>query len=179
MNNDTESTAHMHAPEPDDPALASRRRFLSAITIALSGAMGALMGLPVVGFLLAPLLRKPPLNWQRVGAVDGFKVGETVKVTLTDPSPLPWAGVAARTAAWLRRDSEERFVAFSVNCTHLGCPVRWLQDAGIFMCPCHGGVFYKDGSVAAGPPPHPLNQYRVQVRDGQVEVLTESVRVAG
>jgi menaquinol-cytochrome c reductase iron-sulfur subunit len=39
------------------------------------------------------------------------------------------------------------------------------------MCPCHGGVYYKDGSVAAGPPPRPLERYPVRVQDGQVEIL--------
>ena len=90
-----------------------------------------------------------------VGAVEKFNVGETVEVKFADASPLPWAGVTAQTAAWLRRQDANNFIAYSVNCTHLGCPVSWLQSADLFMCPCHGGVYYKDGSVAAGPPPHP------------------------
>ena len=83
----------------------------------------------------------------------------------------------ARTAAWLRRESDDRFIAFSVNCTHLGCPVRWLPDANLFMCPCHGGVYYGDGTVAAGPPPHPLPRYPVRVREGQVEILTSPLPI--
>ena len=79
--------------------------------------------------------------------------------------------MADLTAAWLRRTDASEFVAFAVNCTHLGCPVKWLTDASLFMCPCHGGVYYKDGSVAAGPPPRPLPQYPVRVRNGQVEIL--------
>ena len=50
----------------------------------------------------------------------------------------------------------------------MGCPVRWLQDAELFMCPCHGGVYYEDGTVAAGPPPKPLVRLRVRVANGQV-----------
>ena len=80
----------------------------------------------------------------------------TVKVDFPDSSPLPWAGVVARTAAWLRREPDGTFVAFTVNCTHLGCPVRWLPDAGLFMCPCHGGVYYANGDRASGPPPRGL-----------------------
>ena len=175
------STERAHTPprQPDDPSLISRRRFLSRLSIALSGLGGALVGVPVVGFLLAPLLRRTPERWDPVGAVETFKVGETVKVTLLDPSPLPWAGVAARAAAWLRRDTEQDFIAFAVNCTHLGCPVRWLQDASLFMCPCHGGVFYKDGAVAAGPPPQPLTQYRVRVNNGQVEIMADKIELTG
>jgi menaquinol-cytochrome c reductase iron-sulfur subunit len=40
------------------------------------------------------------------------------------------------------------------------------------MCPCHGGVYYQDGTVAAGPPPLPLPRYQVRVRNGQVEIQT-------
>ena len=111
------------------PAQLERRRFLTRISVALSAAVGAVMGLPVVGFLLAPLTRRAPRVWRPVGRVDEFKVGETVSVRFEDASPLPWAGVTARTAAWLRRDDESRFTAYSVHCTHLGCPVRWVSEA--------------------------------------------------
>jgi menaquinol-cytochrome c reductase iron-sulfur subunit len=156
----------------------SRRRFLSRLSIALSTAVAAVVGVPVVGFLLSPLARKVPRQWRAVGLADGFKVGETVSVTFDDASPLPWSGVTARTAAWLRREDAEIFTAFAVNCTHLGCPVRWLADAQLFLCPCHGGVYNGDGSVAAGPPPKPLPRYPVRVREGQVEILTSPLPVA-
>ena len=47
------------------------------------------------------------------------------------------------------------------------------------MCPCHGGVFYKDGRVASGPPPQPLATYPVRVRDGRVEILTSPLPISG
>lgn len=163
------------APPPFSP---HRRRFLARISLALSAAVGAVIGLPVVGFLLAPLIRRPPRVWRRVGRVDDFKVGETVSVRFDDASPLPWAGVTARTAAWLRRDDRSRFTAYSVHCTHLGCPVRWIADAELFLCPCHGGVYYADGTVSAGPPPKPLPTYAVRVRGGQVEIQTSPIPIA-
>ena len=107
-----------------------------------------------------------------MGKLDDFKLGSTVNVSFEDTSPLPWSGVTAQTAAWLRRENDQQFIAFSMICTHLGCPVRWLADADLFMCPCHGGVFYGDGRVASGPPPKPLNQYPVRVFEGQVQILT-------
>ncbi len=162
----------------DKQATITRRAFLSKMSLALSALAGAIIGVPVVGFLVAPLLQKVPDVWRVVGAVDKFKVGTTVEVTFLDASPLPWAGVAAQTAAWLRRDTEQKFVAFSVNCTHLGCPVSWLQNADLFMCPCHGGVYYKDGTVAAGPPPKPLVEYPVRLRNGQVEIKATGIPIA-
>ena len=126
--------------------------------------------MPLVGFVLAPLFRKAPNEWLSLGKVADFEIGKTVNVTITDPSSLPWAGVTAKSAAWLRRVDEERFIAFSVHCTHMGCPVRWLPDAELFMCPCHGGVYYGDGAVAAGPPPGPLTRLAVRVANGQVQI---------
>jgi menaquinol-cytochrome c reductase iron-sulfur subunit len=165
------------APLPPPPPTPERRRFLSRLSIGLSAAIGAVMGLPVVGFLISPLIQRTPRVWRPVGPVDRFKVGETVSVAFEDASPLPWAGVTARTAAWLRRESETRFTAFTVHCTHLGCPVRWVADAKLFLCPCHGGVYYPDGTVSAGPPPKPLPQYPVRVRDGQVEIQTSPIPI--
>ena len=155
-----------------------RRRFLGRLSLALSGVIAAAATVPVIGFLLSPLTRKPSRVWRGVGSVDDFTVGQTVNVAFEDASPLPWAGVTARTAAWLRRDDAQRFTAFSVHCTHLGCPVRWVADAGLFLCPCHGGVYYADGTVSAGPPPRTLPQYPVRVRNGQVEILTSPIPIA-
>jgi menaquinol-cytochrome c reductase iron-sulfur subunit len=159
------------------PELTARRRVLARLSMALGAASAALLGVPIVGFIVAPLFRKPKSSWRDVGATDTFKVGETVSVVFEDASPLPWAGVTSKTAAWLRRETEDRFVAFSVNCAHLGCPVRWMGQANLFLCPCHGGVYYADGSVAAGPPPHGLTRYPVRVKGGQVQIHTEAIPI--
>jgi len=155
----------------------SRRRFLEIISLGLSGAIAAAVAVPVIGFLLAPLFARTSEAWRSVGSVKSFKIGQTVEVSFTDASPLPWAGLTARSAAYLRRDGAEQFTAFSVNCEHLGCPVRWVASAELFMCPCHGGVYYKDGTVAAGPPPRPLRKFDVRIRAGNVEIQARPVSI--
>jgi menaquinol-cytochrome c reductase iron-sulfur subunit len=172
MNDETRES-----DECSESAALNRRQFFSKLSFVLSGIGAAIIGIPIVGFLISPLFEKVPEVWRPVGSVDSFKVATTVVVNFLDASPLPWAGVTARTAAWLRRESEQTFIAFSINCTHLGCPVRWLPDADLFMCPCHGGVYYKDGTVAAGPPPKPLPRYPVRVRNGQVEILASPIPI--
>jgi quinol---cytochrome c reductase iron-sulfur subunit, bacillus type len=162
------NTPAVHAPCEESEV--SRRRLFARITVAAAAAIGALAGLPVIGFILGPLVRPAPQQWRPVGGLNSFQIGQTVKVEFTDPSPLPWAGITGKTAAWLRRVGESEFIAFSINCRHLGCPVRWVAGAKLFMCPCHGGVYYEDGSVAAGPPPEPLARYQVRVNGGQVEI---------
>jgi menaquinol-cytochrome c reductase iron-sulfur subunit len=74
-------------------------------------------------------------------------------------------------------ENADEFIAFAVNCSHLGCPVRWLGDANLFMCPCHGGVYYSDGSVAAGPPPRPLTRYPVRIQNGEVQIQTRPIPI--
>jgi menaquinol-cytochrome c reductase iron-sulfur subunit len=151
-----------------------RRRLLGTLGYVL--AAGTVVGVPILAYLLSPLLNPAQNVWRTVGQLDQFRIGDTVQVTFQDPSPLPWSGQTALASAWLRRTGEMAFTAFAVNCAHLGCPVSWLPDASLFMCPCHGGVYYGDGSVAAGPPPRPLFQYQVRVQGQDVQLLTAPFR---
>lgn len=162
----------------NDNKMKERRVFLAKVGMGLMGVTAILAGIPILGAFFSPFLKKKPRRWEAVGSINSFEIGKTVEVSLEDPSPLVWAGVVAKTGAWLRRDGESDFIAFSINCTHLGCPVRWLPHADLFMCPCHGGVYYKDGTVAGGPPPRPLFRYPVRVREKQVEVLTSEIPIA-
>lgn len=147
-----------------------RRRFLMFISLGAGAAVAAAASVPIVGFLISPMRRKYPPLWQDVGPLDRFNIGDTVQVNLVVSNPLPWDGPAQRIAAWMRRDNEKDFTVYSSKCTHLGCPVRWIASAELFMCPCHGGVYFKNGDVAAGPPPKPLQQFAARVLDGQVQV---------
>lgn len=175
--NENRPTDSLAGPPADIPEEISRRKALARLSIILGGASAVALAAPMVGFILGPLTRHVPAAWRTVGSVDSFEAGKTVAVRYEDASPVNWSGVTARTAAWLRRESSGKFVAFSINCSHLGCPVRWLPEAELFMCPCHGGVYYKDGAVAAGPPPKPLTKYAVRVRDGQVEIQTSPIPI--
>ena len=156
----------------------TRRRFLGRVTVALTAAIAGIVGLPILGFLLAPLFRSPPDDLVPVGAVADFPVGETKLVSVRDPSPLAWAGQTADTALWVRRRDSggpQMFQIFNVNCTHLGCPVNWQAEAKIFLCPCHGGVFYSDGTVAGGPPPRPLFEREWAVQGDRLLVRQQAL----
>lgn len=170
MNKDNE----LKKNEPENEA---RRSFLVKLSLGLSVLSAAVAGVPVLAAIFAPLIEKTPKLWRNVGGLDKFEVGTTNLVTFENADPEKWSGVTSKSAAWLRRDSEDKFTAFSANCTHLGCPVRWEADAHLFMCPCHGGVYYKDGSVAAGPPPKPLVRYPVRINKNTVEIQTSPVPI--
>ena len=155
----------------------NRRNFLIKLSLALGGIAAAAVAIPVIGALLAPLLQKSPQTWRTLGLPSDFKIGSTTLISFIDADPLPYAGITAKSAAWLRRVSENDYIAFSANCSHLGCPVRWEETTQLFMCPCHGGVYYKDGTVASGPPPKPLTQYQVRVYNGEVQLLTAPIPI--
>ena len=154
-----------------------RRSFLLKLTALSAGLAGLAALIPGVGFFFAPFFEKKPNMWRSVGPASGFDMDSTTEVTFEDPSSLPWAGVVAKTAAWLRRKPDGEFIAFAVNCTHLGCPVRWEKDADLFLCPCHGGVYNKEGNVVGGPPPKPLTQYQVRTVNNDVQILTANLPI--
>ena len=129
------------------------------------------MGIPVVGYLLGPVGagRAAGLDHARARS-RAFPPGQTRLATYENPFRVAWDGATANIPCWVRRIDGERFQVFAINCAHLGCPVRWFAQSRLFMCPCHGGVYYEDGSRASGPPPRGLFEYEYQVRDGQLWV---------
>lgn len=155
----------------------SRKNFLVKLSLSLAGLSAVVAAVPVLSALLAPLLESSKDIWRTVGTLTDFPENTTQLVQFENADPKPYAGVTARTAAWLRHNEKNEFIAFAVNCTHLGCPVRWEDKAELFMCPCHGGVYYKDGSVAAGPPPKPLTRYEVRVNNNEVQIKTSPLHI--
>ena len=153
-------------------AKVSRRSLLLRFGVGLSALAGALMGVPVVGFVLSSFSRaKSSRQWVSLGPLEQFPRQETRLVVYQNPSTTPWDGDTAHIPCWVRRIDDETFQVFAINCTHLGCPVRWFPESRLFMCPCHGGAFYEDGSHASGPPPRGLFEYQHKVQDGNLMVV--------
>src|SRR3989454_4381510 len=154
-------------PQHDSPMpAASRRGFLFKLGLGLNLLGAALVGVPVIGYIFAPVRRLGGRSWITLGPVGRFPAGETRLAVYENPFRVAWDGATAKVACWVRHIGGEQFQVFAVNCTHLGCPVRWFAQSRLFMCPCHGGAYYEDGSRASGPPPRGLFEYEYQVRDG-------------
>jgi Rieske Fe-S protein len=152
------------------PAPVPRRRALFAFGVAINAVAAVLMGVPLVGYIASAARRRGQQAWVSLGPLANFPERQTRLASYTNPFTVPWDGKTADIPCWVRRLDGERFQVFAINCTHLGCPVRWFQESGLFMCPCHGGVFYEDGRHASGPPPRPLYQYEYRIRDGGLQV---------
>ena len=76
------TTKTEHSAAAHDGATIGRRRFLTRLSVGLGGIGAALVGVPVLGFLLAPLLRQAPEEWQTIGPVGDFAVGEPHRFAL-------------------------------------------------------------------------------------------------
>ena len=135
----------------------SRRTFLFKLSVLLNGAVGAVLAVPIVGYLLGPAMKKSSAvgSWITIGSVSDFPIGETRLVDFESPLRSLGDGQTSKTACWVSRESQQTFHVFAINCAHLGCPVRWFAQSKLFLCPCHGGTYYADGSRASGPPDGP------------------------
>ncbi|HEX3940023.1 MAG TPA: Rieske 2Fe-2S domain-containing protein [Acidobacteriaceae bacterium] len=155
-----------------DEKVISRRSLLMKIGILLNGAVATVIAVPIVGFLLGPILKKGSYDsWIMLGDLAQFPQGETRLADFTNPQTQPWDGATAKSACYVRRTGQDQFQVFAVNCAHLGCPVRWFPQSELFMCPCHGGVYYADGSRAAGPPPRGLFEYPYKIQNGKLMIF--------
>ena len=159
----------------------TRRRVFAVGGQALGGAAGAIIALPAIGFAVAPIFDEPEENWQRVGSVDDFTDDTYLARVITIVEGI---GDAGKTTVYVRqgnpelvlneetgtKESPDQYIAISTRCAHLGCPVRFVQAAGNFICPCHGGVYGFQGEVIGGPPVRPLDRFQTRVVDDGVEI---------
>src|ERR1700679_3206375 len=165
----TDHTMTEPTAEPvKDPSIAaghSRRTFLFKLALMVNGAVGVVLAIPIVGYLLGPALKKTSADtsWINLGPLPHFPTGETRLVSYRNPITPDWDGQTGDIPAWVRRVSGDTFQVFAINCAHLGCPVRWFAQSKLFMCPCHGGAYYEDGSRASGPPERGLFEYRYKL----------------
>jgi quinol---cytochrome c reductase iron-sulfur subunit, bacillus type len=159
----------------------TRRRFVTGGALAAGGVATMAVGLPALGFALGPIFEKTEhQGWQDVGPEADFNPTTYVpKVITIDPN----VGTAGKTTIYVRtataadRSPSDKpghpplpYVAISTRCAHLGCPVRYVQAAERFICPCHGGVYDSQGKVVGGPPVRPLDRFYTRVENGRVQV---------
>jgi Rieske Fe-S protein len=151
----------------------SRRGFFTKMGILFNGLVAAALAVPIVQYVFSSVTRgraNAYLSWVSLGKVSEFPEGETRLATFQNPYVTPTDGKTADTACWVRRIAGEQFQVFAINCAHLGCPVRWFPQSGLFMCPCHGGAYYRDGARASGPPERGLFEYPYKVENGLVAI---------
>ena len=149
----------------------SRRWMLFKAAAAFNGVVGLALAIPIVRYLLAPWKKDASYkSWVSLGPAESFPAGETRLAVFKNPSKRSWDGATDNVACYVRRTGTDQFSVFAINCAHLGCPVRWFPQSQLFLCPCHGGVYYADGSRASGPPERGLFTYDWQVVSGELHI---------
>jgi menaquinol-cytochrome c reductase iron-sulfur subunit len=178
--------APQHDPAPPSDATTratiSRRGFFMKLGILFNTFAAAVLAVPIIGFLLSAITRgraNAYLSWVQLGKVTEFPEGETRLATFRNPYVTPTDGKTADTACWVRHVAADQFQVFAVNCAHLGCPVRWFPQSGLFMCPCHGGAYYRDGSRASGPPERGLFEYPSKIENGLISIQAGELPTPG
>ena len=155
----------------------TRRRFMvGGANAAGAVATGAIV-LPALGFAIGPIFKSTPVRWEGIGPTSMFTENNYVPVVLT---VNPTIGEAGKTTVYIRKfnpaidtdpyDKDTAFIAISSRCAHLGCPVRWVDAAERFICPCHGGVYDLLGRPVGGPPVRPLDRFYTRVKGETVEL---------
>jgi len=160
----------------------SRRGLFMKLGILFNGLVATALAAPIVGFVLSSITRgraNAYLAWVPLGSVNEFPEGETRLATFRNPNVTPTDGKTVETACWVRRVEGDHFQVFAINCAHLGYPVRWFPQSGLFMCPCHGGAYYRDGSRASGPPERGLFEYPSKIENGLVTIQAGELPTPG
>ncbi|MDX6652162.1 MAG: menaquinol-cytochrome c reductase iron-sulfur subunit [Solirubrobacterales bacterium] len=176
--NGGDGAGNLGISKPDPPGhfegeSMTRRTVFTIAGQALGGMAGAAIALPAVGFAVAPIFHRSRERWEGVGPLDYFSESSYRPVIVTLVENI---GEAGKTTAYVRKGSADlqedpgTYIAISTRCAHLGCPVRFVEAAGNFICPCHGGVYDFQGKVIGGPPVRPLDRFQTRVRGGQVEL---------
>lgn len=164
------------------PENLSRRAMLAKLGMIFNGIVGTIIAVPIVRYLLSPITRARKTSyasWLALGPLDQYPAGETRLATFRNPDVAPWDGKTADSACWVRRVDADTFQVFAINCAHLGCPVRWFPQSGLFMCPCHGGAYYEDGSRASGPPERGLFEYPHRIEEGKLFIKAGELPTPG
>jgi menaquinol-cytochrome c reductase iron-sulfur subunit len=155
----------------------NRRRFMTLTAHGAGAGAAAAFALPALGFALGAIFKREPFSWQIIGRPTDFTETAYVTKVLTIVQGI---GEAGETIAYVRQrnpaidtephDQFNNYIALSSRCMHLGCPVRYVQAAERFICPCHGGVYNFRGEVASGPPVRPLDRFYTIERNGYVYI---------
>ncbi len=172
-------TADRQIPGAFDGETVTRRRLMVGAANGAGAVAAAAFTLPALGFALAPVFKTLPFQWQAVGPPSDFPNDNYIPKVIT---LVPGIGEAGKSLAYVRtrnpaidtepEDQYNHWIALSSRCMHLGCPVRWVDAAERFICPCHGGVYNLRGMVTGGPPVRPLDRFytRLNSSTGLVEI---------
>ncbi len=147
-----------------------RRNFMKAAIASIGGLIGAAVGLPAIPYIMGPALQKESDSWLQLGSISKVELNTPTLFKKTIETQTGWINTEEEISVYVLTSNGQDYVVMSNVCTHLACRVRWIPEKDSFFCPCHNGVFAKDGTVVAGPPPRPLDRFESKVEDGIIYI---------
>jgi len=130
--------------------------------------MGAALAVPAGFYLLWTGPTKNRGNFVEAANLTQLQVGKPQEVTFERTRVDGWRTLREKVIAWVVRTDEKTVVAYSPQCTHLGCAYHWEEPRNQFVCPCHESLFSIDGKVMGGPASRPLDRYAVRVENSKL-----------
>jgi len=113
----------------------------------------------------------PVLAYMKPPPQAGVEVSSVNAGTITDLAPDSARIIKFGTKpVILIKTASGDLKAFDATCTHLDCTVQYRADMGVIWCACHNGKYDLTGRNIAGPPPRPLEPYRVTLQGDEIYV---------
>jgi cytochrome b6-f complex iron-sulfur subunit len=140
----------------------NRRDFINFVIGA--GVLGWLASMiyPITKYIIPPKTPEAKISSVKIGKLEDIKPN-TGSIFKFGNKP----GIIVRT-----EEGEVR--AFSATCTHLDCTVQFQSESKLIWCACHNGKYDLTGKNISGPPPKPLDAFKVVVKGGEVFVTKEA-----
>ncbi len=150
----------------------SRRDFIKLVTTAAGAVIFAGVGIPTIGYLISPALRKQDAEaWIPLGLLENIPIGVPTFFSFIRRQVNGWENTATSHGIFAIRKDATNIKVLSNVCTHLGCHVSWHSEIQEFVSPCHDGHFDIAGNVTFGPPPRPLDEYQTKVEEAILYIL--------
>ena len=140
------------------------------VTAGLTAISAMLVGL--VGGAVVPRASETSRRWRKVISIFDLPPGGPFPAVVAERRADGWYQTRKQSVIFIDREGEG-YRALSATCSHLGCRVKWVDEASEFHCPCHGGIYDREGRVVAGPPPEPLRRLAVRVNETTAEIEVE------
>jgi len=146
----------------------NRRAFYLTCIYSIWAVIGFIMGIPAAIYLLWPPKPRKEQDWTEAGTLTELKLGTPTELIFRRNRVDGWKVTSEKSAAWVVKMAENRVVAFSPKCPHLGCAYHWVAKQNEFLCPCHDSTFSLEGQVLSGPAQRALDRFEVKVEGDKV-----------